>query len=120
MLPISPEAYRPPGWTRRTRTEPILVVKLFPPRHLQFERSLSYTPAYCSDRQVLVRVSDRLFSWRDVCRVDSPPGSHHALSQVTNHAPSKPKSTPSNGLEMANQKGIASLNKTAPRATLAV
>ena len=44
----------------------------------------------------------------------------HALSQVTNHAPSKPKSTPSSGLETANQKEITSLNGMAPRGIAAV
>src|SRR5262249_31787979 len=34
----------------------------------------------------------------------------HALSQVTNHAPIRPRSTPSSGLDTANQNGITSLN----------
>ena len=34
----------------------------------------------------------------------------HALSQLTNHAPSKPTSAPSSGLDTANQNGITSLN----------
>jgi len=39
----------------------------------------------------------------------------YVLSQVTNHAPSKPMSTPISGLETANQNGITSLNGIVPR-----
>ena len=31
-------------------------MELFPPLHLQFEQSFSYTPAYCSDRPLRLRV----------------------------------------------------------------
>jgi hypothetical protein len=48
------------------------------------------------------------------------PGICHALSQVTNHAPSKPVRTPSSGLETANQNGITSLNGSASRVGFAV
>src|SRR5262245_30096143 len=44
----------------------------------------------------------------------------YALSQVTNHAPISPRSTPSSGLDTANQNGIISLNEMIPRATFAV
>jgi hypothetical protein len=44
----------------------------------------------------------------------------HAVTQVTNHAPSNPIRTPISGLEMANQNGIASLNVTAPRPAFAL
>jgi hypothetical protein len=44
----------------------------------------------------------------------------HALSQVTNHAPIRPRSTPSSGLDTANQNGIISLNEMVPPATFAV
>src|SRR5215831_10923550 len=44
----------------------------------------------------------------------------HALSQLTNHAPIKPRSTPSSGLDTANQNGIISLNEMVPRARFAV
>src|SRR6266571_4751148 len=56
MLPVSPEAYPAAGWTRQTRTESLLLMELFPPLHLQFEQSFSYTPAYCSDRPLGSRV----------------------------------------------------------------
>jgi len=57
MLPVSPEAYRAAGWTRQTRMESLLLMELFLPLHLQFERSLSCTPAYCSDRPLGLRLS---------------------------------------------------------------
>jgi hypothetical protein len=44
----------------------------------------------------------------------------HALSQVTNHAPNRPRSTPSSGLDTANQNGIISLNEMVSRATFGV
>src|SRR5206468_8272765 len=47
-------------------------------------------------------------------------GSRHALSQVTNHAPSKPRSIPSSGLDTANQNGITSLNGIVSPSTFAV
>jgi hypothetical protein len=56
MLPVSPEAYRAAGWTRQTRMESLLLMELFLPLHLQFEPSLSCTPAYCSDRPLGLRV----------------------------------------------------------------
>jgi hypothetical protein len=43
----------------------------------------------------------------------------HMLSEVTNHAPSKPIRTPISGLETANQNGIISLNGIASRLTFA-
>jgi hypothetical protein len=36
--------------------ESLLLMELFLPLHLQFERSLSCTPAYCSDRPLGLRV----------------------------------------------------------------
>lgn len=48
------------------------------------------------------------------------PGICHALSQVTNHTPSRPIRTPSSGLETANQNGITSLNGSASRVGFAV
>jgi hypothetical protein len=65
MLPTSPEVCQLADWTRRTKTEPILLMELFPLRHLQFEQLLSQTPAYGSDRLAIARVSDRLSS-RDI------------------------------------------------------
>src|SRR5262249_25968505 len=44
----------------------------------------------------------------------------HVLSQVTNHAPSKPIRTPSSGLDTANQNGIISLSGIAWRLTLPI
>ena len=44
----------------------------------------------------------------------------HALSQVTNHAPIRPRSTPSSGLDTANQNGIISLKEIVSRVTFAV
>jgi hypothetical protein len=34
----------------------LLLMELFPPLHLQFEQSVSFTPAYCSDRPLGLRV----------------------------------------------------------------
>src|SRR5437762_3400183 len=47
-------------------------------------------------------------------------GSRHALSQATNHAPSKPRSIPSSGLDTANQNGITSFNGIVSPSTFAV
>jgi hypothetical protein len=44
----------------------------------------------------------------------------HMLSEVTNHAPSRPIRTPISGLETANQNGIISLNGIASRLRFAV
>jgi hypothetical protein len=55
MLPISPEAYRAAGWTRRTRTESFLLMELFLPLHLQFEQPFSYL-------QLIVRIGR--WDWR--------------------------------------------------------
>ena len=43
----------------------------------------------------------------------------HAQSQVTNHAPMRPRSTPSSGLDTANQNGIISLKEMVSRVTFA-
>ena len=44
----------------------------------------------------------------------------YMLNQVMNQAPSKPIRTPMNGLEMANQNGIASFRGIASHLMLAV
>src|SRR5262249_13267042 len=56
MLPVSPEAHRPTGWTRQTRTESLLLMELFPPLYLQSEQSFSCGLAYSSDRRLGLRV----------------------------------------------------------------
>src|ERR1051325_9880620 len=42
MLPSDPSVYRAAGWTRRTRTESILLMRSFLPLHSHFEQSVSY------------------------------------------------------------------------------
>src|SRR6266480_1432514 len=60
-LPVNREAYPAAGWRRQTRTKSRLLMELFPPLHLQFEQSFSYTPAYCSDRPLRSRVCRILY-----------------------------------------------------------
>jgi hypothetical protein len=55
-----------------------------------------------------------------ICQSGRVSAVHHALSQVTNHAPNNPMSTPISGLEMANQNGTTSLNAIASRLTFTV
>src|ERR1041385_781286 len=56
MLPASPKSHRAAGWTRQTRMESLLLMKLFPLLHSQLEQSASCIPAYCSDRRLTSRV----------------------------------------------------------------
>ena len=77
MLPVSPEAYRAAGWTRQTRMESLLLMELFSPLHLQFEQSVSFTPAYCSDRLLgsrVCRIFDCNFRANHCCFQGGDPG----------------------------------------------